>query len=154
MWRSKFRNRPTREVRASVVAPLAVLVVCGLLVLMQLYVAIPLAPWWVRSWAVTVTVLWPLIVASTVFVAGIATVVPALIALIGSRAGSNRGGVLGLGGLALFAGASCGPPAASLSLSFASLLLTIAVLLLVGAALVAISGSPPRPRSRRMTSDR
>jgi MFS transporter, YNFM family, putative membrane transport protein len=47
MWSSRFRHRPAPEAggeQASVVAPLVVLVVCGLLVLMQLYVAIPLAP--------------------------------------------------------------------------------------------------------------
>lgn len=84
--------------------------------------------------------LWALVLASAVFVAGIATVVPALIALIGSRAGSNRGGALGLGGLALFAGASCGPLVASLPVGFTSLLLALAALLVVGSALVAISG--------------
>jgi hypothetical protein len=34
--------------RAPVVAPLAVLVSCALWRVMQLYLAIPLAPWWVR----------------------------------------------------------------------------------------------------------
>ena len=92
--------------------------------------------------AVTVAELWALVVASAVFVAGIATVVPALIALIGSRAGANRGGALGLAGLVLFAGASCGPLAASLPLGFTSLLLALAALLVVGSALVAISGRP------------
>ena len=61
--------------------------------------------------AVSVAELWAL--ACAVFVAGIATVVPALLTLIGSRAGSNRGRALGLAGLALSAGASCGPLAAS-----------------------------------------
>ena len=101
--------------------------------------------------AVAVAALWPLVLASAVFVAGIATVVPALIALIGSRAGSNRGGALGFGGLALFAGAACGPLAASLPLGFTSLLLAITVLLLVGSALVAIGG---RPRPGSGISDR
>jgi MFS transporter, YNFM family, putative membrane transport protein len=103
--------------------------------------------------AVTVAELWALVVASAVFVAGIATVVPALIALIGSRAGANRGGALGLAGLVLFAGASCGPLAASLPLGFTSLLLALAALLVVGSTLVAISGRP-RPGSEGSDRDR
>jgi hypothetical protein len=47
-----------------------------------------------------------------VFVAGIATIVPSVIALIGGRGGSTRAGALGLSGLAIFVGASLGPLAA------------------------------------------
>jgi YNFM family putative membrane transporter len=90
--------------------------------------------------AVTVAALWALVIASAVFVAGIATMVPAMIALVAARAGSTRAGALGLGGLALFAGASCGPLAAELPVGFTGLLLTLAALLVVGAALVTISG--------------
>ena len=92
--------------------------------------------------AVTAGTLWALVAASAVFVAGIATVVPAMINLVGGRAGPARGGALGLGGLALFAGASCGPLAPGLPLGFSGLLLALAALLLVGAALVAISNRP------------
>jgi MFS transporter, YNFM family, putative membrane transport protein len=92
--------------------------------------------------AVTAGTLWALVAASAVFVAGIATVVPAMITLVGSRAGPARGGALGLGGLALFAGASFGPLAPDLPLGFSRLLLALAVLLLVGAALVALSSRP------------
>jgi MFS transporter, YNFM family, putative membrane transport protein len=83
-----------------------------------------------------------LVVASAIFVAGIATVVPAMITLVGSRAGPARGGALGLGGLALFAGASCGPLAPGLPLGFPGLLLVLAALLLVGAGLIVLSNRP------------
>jgi MFS family permease len=83
-----------------------------------------------------------LVAASAIFVAGIATVVPAMITLVGSRAGPARGGALGLGGLALFAGASCGPLAPGLPLGFSGLLLVLAALLLVGAALIVLSNRP------------
>jgi predicted MFS family arabinose efflux permease len=92
--------------------------------------------------AVTAGTLWALVAASAVFVAGIATVVPAMITLVGSRAGPARGGALGLGGLALFAGASFGPLAPDLPLGFSGLLLALAALLIVGAALVALSSRP------------
>jgi MFS family permease len=92
--------------------------------------------------AVTAGTLWQLVAASAIFVAGIATVVPAMIALVGSRAGPARGGALGLGGLALFAGASCGPLAPGLPIGFSGLLLALAGLLLVGAALIVLSNPP------------
>jgi YNFM family putative membrane transporter len=84
--------------------------------------------------------LWALVIASTVFVAGIAAIVPAVIALVGSRARSARAGALGLTGLVVFIGASCGPLVAELPLGFTGLLLGLAALLVVGAALVAMSG--------------
>jgi predicted MFS family arabinose efflux permease len=93
--------------------------------------------------ALTVAALGALVVASAVFVAGIATIVPAMIALISGRAGSTRAGALGLGGLVLFAGASCGSLAAGLPLGFTGLLLALAAQLIVGAALVTISGQRP-----------
>jgi MFS transporter, YNFM family, putative membrane transport protein len=92
--------------------------------------------------AVAAGTLWALVAASAFFVAGIATVVPAMIALVGSRAGPARGGALGLGGLALFAGASCGPLAPGLPIGFSGLLLALAGLLLVGAALIVLSNRP------------
>jgi len=51
--------------------------------------------------------------------------VPAVIALVGGRAGSTRAGALGLTGLAVFAGASLGPLAAELPLGFAGLMLAL-----------------------------
>lgn len=90
--------------------------------------------------AVTASALWALVIASVIFVAGIATIVPSVIALVGSRGGSTRAGALGLCGLAIFVGASLGPLAAELPLEFARLLLVLAVLLIVGAALIALSG--------------
>jgi MFS transporter, YNFM family, putative membrane transport protein len=90
--------------------------------------------------AFSAAVLLPLVIASVVFVAGIAALVPAVIALVGSRAGSTRAGALGLTGLAVFSGASLGALAAELPLEFASLLLILAALLIVGGALVAFSG--------------
>jgi MFS transporter, YNFM family, putative membrane transport protein len=89
--------------------------------------------------------LWALVVASGVYVAGIAASVPGMIALVASRAGASRAGALGLGGLMLFAGASCGPLAAGLPVGFSGLLLALAALLVAGAGLVAISGSGGRP---------
>lgn len=92
--------------------------------------------------AVTVSALWALVIASVVFVAGIATIVPSVIALVGGRGGSTRAGALGLCGLAIFVGASLGPFAAGLPVEFAGLVLGLAALLLGGAALIAISGRP------------
>lgn len=86
--------------------------------------------------------LWVLVAASTIFVAGIATAVPAMIALVGSRAPHARAGALGLGGLAMFVGASCGPLLPGLPLGFSGLLLVLAALLFFAAALVAISSRP------------
>ncbi|HJU97998.1 MAG TPA: MFS transporter [Jiangellaceae bacterium] len=92
--------------------------------------------------AVTVFALWTLVIASVVFVAGIATIVPSVIALVGGRGGSTRAGALGLCGLAIFVGASLGPFAAGLPVEFAALVLGLAALLLGGAVLIAISGRP------------
>jgi MFS family permease len=92
--------------------------------------------------AMTTSELWALVITSVVFVAGIATIVPSVIALIGGRGGSTRAGALGLSGLVIFVGASLGPLAAELPLGFTGLLLTLAALLMGGAALIAISGRP------------
>lgn len=83
--------------------------------------------------------LWALVLASTVFVAGIATIVPSAITMVGARAGPNRAAALALAGLALFVGASAGSLASRLGLSFPGLLLALAALLVVGAALTAVS---------------
>jgi predicted MFS family arabinose efflux permease len=96
--------------------------------------------------AISVATLWALVVASVVFVAGIAMIVPAMIALVGGRGGSARAGALGLTGLMVFAGASCGQLAAELPLGFTGLMFALAALLMAGGVLVAISGPrPPTP---------
>jgi MFS transporter, YNFM family, putative membrane transport protein len=94
--------------------------------------------------AISVAALWAMVVASVIFVAGIAAIVPAVIALVGGRGGSARAGALGLTGLAVFAGASLGPLAAELPLSFTALMLVLAALLLAGAALIAESAHSSR----------
>ena len=94
--------------------------------------------------ALTARTLWQLIMASAIFVAGISIAVPAMISLIGGRAGAARGGALGLCGLALFTGASCGQLAPEFGLGFSFTLFVLALLLLAGAALVAVSDRSPR----------
>jgi predicted MFS family arabinose efflux permease len=89
--------------------------------------------------AVSVAAPWALVIASVVFVLGIATIVPAVIALIGSRGGTSRAGALALNGLYVFAGASCGPLVAQLPVGFTGLMLGLAALLMIAAALMAIS---------------
>jgi YNFM family putative membrane transporter len=88
-----------------------------------------------------------LIAASVIFVAGIATTVPAHIALVGARAREERAAGLGLYSFVLFVGASVGPLTAQLPLGFTGLLLTLAALLVVGAGLVGMgsAGSERRP---------
>ena len=80
-----------------------------------------------------------LVVASVVFVAGIATTVPALITMVGDRAGQARAAGIGLYGLVLFAGASLGPQVAALPVEFAALLTVLAALLVLAAGLVMLS---------------
>jgi MFS transporter, YNFM family, putative membrane transport protein len=89
--------------------------------------------------AVSVAAPWALVIASVVFVLGIATIVPAVIALIGSRGGTSRAGALALNGLYVFAGASCGPLVAQLPVGFTGLMLGLAALLMIAAALMAVS---------------
>jgi YNFM family putative membrane transporter len=89
--------------------------------------------------AVSVAALWPLVIASVVFVLGIATIVPAVIATVGGRGGSSRAGALALNGLYVFAGASCGPLVAQLPIGFTALMLALAALLIMAAVLMAIS---------------
>jgi hypothetical protein len=69
----------------------------------------------------------------------VATIVPAIIALVGNRGGSSRAGALAINGLVVFAGASCGPLAAQLPISFVDLMLSLAALLMIASGLVAIS---------------
>jgi MFS family permease len=89
--------------------------------------------------AMSAGVLWALIIASVIFVLGIATIVPAVIALIGARGASSRAGALALNGLYVFAGASCGPLVAQLPVGFIGLMLILAALLMIASGLVAIS---------------
>jgi MFS family permease len=92
--------------------------------------------------ALLADVLWGLVIASMIFVLGIATIIPSTIALVGTRGGSSRAGALAINGLVVFAGASCGPLIAQLPISFAGLMFLLAVLLLIGSGLVAMSSRP------------
>ena len=92
--------------------------------------------------AISVSVLWALTAASVIFVLGVATIVPSLISLVGSRGRASRAGALAINGLVVFVGASCGPLVAQLPIGFAALMLILAVLLMIASGLVAIS----RPR--------
>ena len=67
--------------------------------------------------ALSSAVLVLLVISSVVFVLGIATIVPSVIALVGGRGGSSRASALAINGVAVFAGASCGPLIAQLSIS-------------------------------------
>jgi MFS family permease len=89
--------------------------------------------------AISVGALWALVIASVIFVLGVATIIPSTISLVGSRGGSSRAGALALNGLVIFAGASCGPLAAQLPIRFSRLMLLFAALLLIASALVAMS---------------
>jgi MFS transporter, YNFM family, putative membrane transport protein len=89
--------------------------------------------------AISVDTLWALVIASVIFALGVATIVPAIIGLVGSRVGPSRAGALAINGLVVFAGASCGPLAAQLPISFTGLMLSLAVLLMIASRLVAIS---------------
>jgi YNFM family putative membrane transporter len=89
--------------------------------------------------AISVGSLWALVITSVVFVAGIATIVPPVIALVGGRGGSARASSLALNGLVVFAGASCGPLIAQLPIGFPTLMLGLAAILVIAAGLVALS---------------
>jgi MFS transporter, YNFM family, putative membrane transport protein len=90
--------------------------------------------------AISVVILGALVIASVIFTLGIATIVPAVIALVGSRGGTSRAGALAINGLVVFAGASCGPLIAQLPIGFSGLMLALAAMLMIAAGLVAISG--------------
>jgi MFS family permease len=85
-----------------------------------------------------------LIAANTIFVAGIATTVPAQIALVGACAREERAGGIALYSFALFVGASMGPLTTQLPLGFNGLLLALAALLVGGAGLVSLGNYGPR----------
>jgi YNFM family putative membrane transporter len=89
--------------------------------------------------AISAAALWALVLATVLFVLGVATIVPAVIALVGGRGASSRAGALAINGLIVFAGASCGPLAAQLPIGFVGLMLLLAALLVIAAVLVAIS---------------
>jgi YNFM family putative membrane transporter len=95
--------------------------------------------------AISVGALWALVIASVIFVLGVATIIASTISLVGSRGGSSRAGALALNGLVIFAGASCGPLVAQLPIRFSGLMLLFTALLLIASALVATS--------RRRTAD-
>lgn len=93
--------------------------------------------------AILVRSLGALVAASVIFVLGVATVIPSVISLVGSRGGSSRAGALAINGLVVFAGASCGPLAAQLPISFSGLMLALATLLMIAAGLFAVSSRRP-----------
>ena len=70
---------------------------------------------------------------SRVFVTGISLAVSAMISLFGEAAAPHRAGGMALNGFVLFLGASIGPLAAALGLSFPALLTVLAALLVMAA---------------------
>lgn len=104
------------------------------------------------------TLLVLVVVASVVFVAGIATTAPAVINLVTARAGHARASAIGLYALALFAGASVGPLIAELPFRFSTLVFVLATGLILGAALIALSTRTPSSRTpdvdRSVVSDK
>jgi MFS transporter, YNFM family, putative membrane transport protein len=98
-----------------------------------------LAAFGLAAEAISVGALSALVLASVVFVLGIAAIVPSVIGLIGGRGGSSRAGALAINGLVVFAGASLGPLVAQLPIAFPGLMLALAATLVIGSILVAIS---------------
>ena len=92
--------------------------------------------------------LWGIIVASLVFVAGIAMAVPTMITLFGQASAPYRAGGMAVNGAVLFIGASLGPLAAHLPVGFSTLMWALAgVLLLACGCVVAFQRlSPPDER--------
>lgn len=88
-----------------------------------------------------------LVLASVVFVAGIATTAPAVINLVTTRAGHARASGIGMYALALFAGASVGPLMAEFPFGFSTLVFVLAMGLILGAALIAVSTRTPINRT-------
>lgn len=84
-----------------------------------------------------------LVAGSVLFVAGIATVAPALVALLLTFAGDARGAAVSVNNFALFFGASLGPFLPRL-IGFTGVCLVLAVVLLTAAATVRV-GVPIRP---------
>jgi MFS family permease len=102
--------------------------------------------------AVAGSALGALVGATGVFVAGIATTIPAAIALITARTGHARGAGSALYSFAAFLGASAGSIVAGLGLGFASLQLVLAAVLTIAAGLVTLSGRPRPPGARNPPS--
>jgi YNFM family putative membrane transporter len=89
-----------------------------------------------------------LIAASVIFVAGIATTVPAHIALVSECTREERARGIALYSFVLFVGASVGPLTTQLPLGFKGLLLALAALLVSGAVLVILSSVGRRREAR------
>ena len=80
--------------------------------------------------------LWGIIVASLVFVAGIAMAVPTMITLFGQASAPYRAGGMAVNGAVLFIGASLGPLAARLPVGFSTLMWALAGVLLLACGCV------------------
>lgn len=89
--------------------------------------------------------LWGIIVASLVFVAGIAMAVPTMITLFGQASAPYRAGGMAVNGAVLFIGASLGPLAAHLPVGFSTLMWALAGVLLLACGCVVVFQrlSPP-----------
>lgn len=87
--------------------------------------------------AVGAPVVWAVVAASVVFVAGISVAVPSIIALVGSLAPEQRGMAIALYTFVLFVGASLGPQAPPLlePLGFGGICLVLGAVLAAAAAL-------------------
>lgn len=90
--------------------------------------------------------------ASLVFVTGVALAVPTMIGLFGESAAPNRASGMALNGFVLFAGASIGPLAGQLGLSFQSLLAGLTGLMVLGVVWLSVfrrlSARPAREEPR------
>ena len=92
--------------------------------------------------------LWGIIVASLVFVAGIAMAVPTMITLFGQASAPYRAGGMAVNGAVLFIGASLGPLVARLPVGFSTLMWALAGVLLLACGCVVVFQrlSPPDER--------
>lgn len=90
----------------------------------------------------TSTTLAVTVAGSIVFVAGIATANPMLVALLSAEAGASRGAAIAVNTFALFAGASVAAFAPSIA-GFSAVLTSLIVLLVAAATLIAVTA--PRP---------
>jgi len=92
--------------------------------------------------------LWGIIVASLVFVAGIAMAVPTMITLFGQASAPYRAGGMAINGAVLFIGASLGPLVARLPVGFSTLMWALAGILLLACGCVVVFQrlSPPNER--------
>lgn len=91
---------------------------------------------------------WLLIAASVVFVAGVSVTVPSLIALVGSLAPERRGVAISLYAFVLFVGASLGPqlPPLVSDLGFAGVCLVLGALFAAAAAINVAAGRATKPQ--------